>query len=151
MRTVLLLLLTSLIAARCPEPSWVVDDDRIFAIVSREGQPVKHAMVQLASPDQRYNATTDENGRFLIPAVAVGKYTLVVKGWGEALLEVRGWKRGAINRPVLLLSSTNKMSSAHTSSKLISNHSCGPTIEPEAAPPVYNLTRQRRGFGSVGL
>jgi hypothetical protein len=90
LRTVLLLFLTSLIAARCPEPSWVVDDDRIFAIVSREGQPVKHAMVQLASPDQRYNATTDENGRFLIPAVAVGKYTLVVKGMGRGALGGQG-------------------------------------------------------------
>jgi hypothetical protein len=107
-KLVALLLLTSFAAAHCPEPSWVVDDDRIGGVVLKEGQPLKHAMVQLSSPVQEYSAITDEKGAFLIRGVAVGKYSFAVKGWGEAHLEVRGWHRGAINRPVLLFSSTRR-------------------------------------------
>jgi hypothetical protein len=81
-RVVLLLLLTSQLAAHCPEPSGVVDDDEICAIVSKNGQPVRHAMVQLSFSDQRYTATTDENGRFQIPAVAVVGALAVLFGVG---------------------------------------------------------------------
>jgi hypothetical protein len=105
---IVLLLLTSFAAARCPEPTWVVDDDRIDGFVSEEGKPLKHAKVHLSSPAQEYSAITDEKGAFLIRGVAVGKYSFAVKGWGEAHLEVRGWHRGAINRPVLLFSSMRR-------------------------------------------
>jgi hypothetical protein len=106
----LLLILTSFAAARCPEPnpSWVVDDDRIDGVVSIEGRPVKHAKVQLSSPTQDYSAITDGEGGFLIPNVAVGSYSFVIKGWGEAHLQVKGWHRGGINRPVLLFNSIKR-------------------------------------------
>jgi hypothetical protein len=107
-KLVVLLLLTSFAAAHCPEPSWVVDDDRIDGVVSKEGQPLKRAMVELSSPAQKYSAITDEKGAFLIRGVAVGKYSFTVTGWGEARLEFRGWHRGAINRPVLLFSSMRR-------------------------------------------
>jgi len=107
-RLIALLLLTSFAAASCPEPSWVVDDDRIAGVVSKEGQPVKLATVQLSSSSEEYSVITDEKGAFLIPSVAVGKYSFAVKGWGEAHLEVRGWHRGTINRPVLLFSSMKR-------------------------------------------
>jgi carboxypeptidase family protein len=105
---IVLLLLTSFAAARCPAPSWIVDDDRIDGIVSKDGQPLKHATVQLFSPAQQYSAITDEKGAFLIRGIAVGKYSFAVKGWGEAYLDVRGWHRGALNRPVLLFSSMRR-------------------------------------------
>jgi hypothetical protein len=106
----LLLNLTSFAAVRCPEPnpSWVVDDDRVDGVVSTEGRPLKHAEVQLFDPTQDYGAITDAEGAFLIPNVAVGSYSFVVKGWGKAHLEVRGWHRGKINRPVLLFNSTKR-------------------------------------------
>jgi hypothetical protein len=107
-RLIVLLLLTSFAAANCPEPSWVVYDDRIAGVISKEGQPLKHATVQLSSSAQEYSAITDEKGAFLIRNVAVGKYSFAVKGWGEAHLEVRGWHRGTINRPVLLFSSMKR-------------------------------------------
>jgi hypothetical protein len=109
-KLVIFLLLTSFgaFAARCPDPSWVVDDDRIDAVISNEGQPLKHAKVQLSSPTQQYSAVTDKKGAFLIPKVAVGNYSFAVKGWGEAHLEVKGWHRGGINRPVLLFNSIRR-------------------------------------------
>lgn len=105
----LLLILTSFAAARCPDsnPSWVVDDDRVDGVVSIEGQPLKLAEVQLFSATQNYSAITDAEGAFLIRRVAVGSYSFVVKGWGKAHLDVRGWHRGEINRPILLFNSTN--------------------------------------------
>jgi hypothetical protein len=106
----LLLILTPFAAARCPQPnpSWVLDDDRVDGVVSTEGRPLKHAEVQLFSPTQDYRAITDAEGAFLIANVAVGSYSFVVKGWGKAHLEVRGWHRGEINRPVLLFNSTKR-------------------------------------------
>ena len=103
----LLLILPSITAARCPEPnpSWVIDDDRIHANVSIDARPLEHAKVQLSSPTAHYSAVTDKEGAFLIPKVAVGSYSFVIKGWGEAHLQVRGWHRGAINRPVLSFNS----------------------------------------------
>jgi len=58
-------------AARCPEPnpSWVVDDDRIDGVVSVEGQPLKHEKIQLSSSTSHYSAVTDGKGAFLIPNV----------------------------------------------------------------------------------
>jgi hypothetical protein len=106
----LLILLASVAAARCPPPvpSWVVDDDRIDAVVSVEGLPLKQATIQLFSPNAHYSAVTDSKGAFLISNVAVGNYSFVIKEWGEAHLQVRGWRRGGINRPVLLLNSINR-------------------------------------------
>ena len=104
---IILLLLTST-AAHCPDPSWIVDDDRIDGVVSKEGQPLKHARVQLSSPMHEYHTMTDDKGEFLIEGVAVGKYLFVVKGWGKAHLDVRGWHRGAINRPVLLFNTIRR-------------------------------------------
>jgi hypothetical protein len=93
-------------AMRCPDnPSWIVDDDRIDAVVSVKGRPLKHAEVRLSSSNQEYRAITDRGGAFLIPNVAVGSYSFRVQGWGEAHLEVKGWHRRAINRPVLFFSS----------------------------------------------
>ncbi|MBV9147657.1 MAG: carboxypeptidase regulatory-like domain-containing protein [Acidobacteria bacterium] len=106
----LILTLTfSAAAARCPEPnpSWVVDDDRIDGIVSIEGRPLKRANIQLSSAARTYRAVTDAKGAFLIPSVAVGSYTFVAHGWGKAHLEIKGWHRGAINRPVLSFNSVN--------------------------------------------
>jgi hypothetical protein len=103
-----MLLLLSFTGVHCPDPSWIVDDDRIDGIVEREGQPLKHARVQLSSSVQEYHAITDEKGAFLIRDVAVGKYSFVIKGWGEAQLDIRGWHRGAINRPVLLFLSMRR-------------------------------------------
>ena len=102
----LLLLLASIASARCPEPnpSWAVDDDRIAVVVSVEGRPLKRANVQLSSPTARYNAVTDATGAFLIPNVAPGSYSFVVKGWGEAHIQIKGWHRGQINRPAFLFS-----------------------------------------------
>jgi hypothetical protein len=78
-RLIVLLLLTSFAATHCAEPSWVVEDDRIDGLVSKEGQALTHAMVQLSSPPQEYSAITDEKGAFLIRGVAVGKYSFAVK------------------------------------------------------------------------
>jgi hypothetical protein len=107
-RLAVLVLLTSFGVAYCHEPSWVVDDDRIVGVVSRDGQPLKHSAVQLSSGVQGDSAITDEKGAFLIRDVAIGKYSFAVKGWGEANLEIRGWHRGAINRPVLLFPSMRR-------------------------------------------
>ena len=87
-----LLLLASVGAAQCPEPNpaWVVDDDRVEGIVSVEGRPMKHAKIQLSSPTVHYSAVTDAKGAFLIPNVAFGSYSFVVKGWGEAHIQIRG-------------------------------------------------------------
>jgi hypothetical protein len=103
----LLFVLTSVAAARCPKlnPSWVVDDDRIAGVISVDGRPLKEAKIQLSSPTAHYIAVTDGEGVFLIPNVAVGRYSFVVKGWGEAHLQVKGWHRGGINRPALLFNS----------------------------------------------
>ena len=103
------LVLASAAAAQCPDPnpSWVVDDDRIDGVVSVEGQPLKHVDIQLASSTTRYSAVTDAEGAFLIPNVALGNYLFVVKGWGEAHMQIKGWHRGGINRPVLLFNSAN--------------------------------------------
>ena len=93
-------------AVRCaePNPAWIVDDDRIDGVLSVEGRPLEHAEVKLSSSSQQYRAMTDTRGAFLIPNVAVGSYSFRVQGWGEAHLEVKGWHRGAINRPVLFFS-----------------------------------------------
>ena len=101
------LVLASAAAAQCPDPnpSWVVDDDRINGVVSVEGQPLKHVSIQLASSTTRYSAVTDAEGAFLIPNVVLGNYLFVVKGWGEAHIQIKGWHRGEINRPVLLFNS----------------------------------------------
>jgi hypothetical protein len=105
----LLLVLTSVAAARCPEtnPLWVVDNDRINGVMSVDGRPLKKAKIKLSSSTStaHYAAVTDGEGAFLIPNVAVGSYSFVVKGWGEAHLQVKGWHRGGINRPVLLFKS----------------------------------------------
>jgi len=103
----LLLVLTYVAAARCPElnPSWVVDDDRIAGAISVEGRPLTKAKIQLSSPNAHYIAVTDGQGVFLIPNVAVGSYSFVVKGWGKAHLQVKGWHRGGINSPALLFNS----------------------------------------------
>jgi len=74
----------------------------VSGIVSKEGKPVKHAKVHLASSEHEYNAIRDGDGRFSIWPVPLGKYSFAVKGWGEAELEVKGWHRGKINRPALL-------------------------------------------------
>jgi len=103
--------LASVAAARCPEPnpSWVVDD-RINGVISVDGRPLKEAKIRLSSstPTQHYTAVTDGEGAFLIPNVVVGRYSFVVKGWGEAHVQVKGWHRGGINRPVLLFDSIKK-------------------------------------------
>ena len=106
----LLLVLTSVAAARCPEPnpSWVVDDDRIAGVISVEGRPLKKAKIQLSSPTAHYIVVTDGEGVFLIPNVADGNYSFAVKGWGEAHLQVKGWHRGGINRPALLFNSIRR-------------------------------------------
>jgi hypothetical protein len=105
-----LLVLTSVAAARCPElnPSWVVDDDRIAGVVSVDGRPLKEAKIQLSSPTAHHTAVTDGEGAFLISNVADGSYSFVVKGWGEAHLQVKGWHRGGINRPALLFNSIKR-------------------------------------------
>jgi hypothetical protein len=106
----LLLLLASVAAAQCPEPNplWVVDDDRIDGVVSLEGRPLKQAKIHLSSPTAHYSAVTDGEGAFLIPNVVLGSYSFVVKGWGEAHIQIKGWHRGGINRPVLLFNSIKK-------------------------------------------
>jgi hypothetical protein len=104
MRLVVLLLLTSFAAAQCERTTWVVEDDGVAGIVSKEGKPVKHATVRLSSPDRQYSAVTDSDGKFSIWPVLLGKYSLAVKGWGEGQVEVQGWHRGKINRPGLLFS-----------------------------------------------
>ena len=103
----LLLVLTSVAAARCPElnPSWVVDDDRIAGVISVDGRPLKKAKIQLSSPARTLHCCYDGEGVFLIPNVADGSYSFVVKGWGKAHLQVKGWHRGGINRPALLFNS----------------------------------------------
>jgi hypothetical protein len=92
-------------ATQCPNSSWVVEDDRIDGIVAVEGRSLKHVKVQLSSSVQKYSAVTDSVGRFLIPRVPVGSYAFTVKGWGKAHLDVKGWHRGGINRPVLYFNS----------------------------------------------
>ena len=104
----LLLLLASLAAAQCEKNSWIVEDDEIVGVVSKEGKPVKHATVRLSSTDQEYRAVTDSDGWFKIWHVPVGKYSFAVKGWGEGELQVQGWHRGGINRPALLFSKHKK-------------------------------------------
>ena len=103
--TVIILLLITSFAARCPYPSWVVNDDRIAGFVSKEGRPVKLAAVELSSPVHEYSAITDKDGAFAIEGIPDGKYSFAVKGWGRATLEVKGWHRGGINRPFLQFSS----------------------------------------------
>ena len=101
MKLAVLFLLTSLAAAQCEKASWVVDDDGIAGVVSREGKPLKHAKVRLFSPEREYSAITDDEGMSSIWPVALGKYSFAVQGWGEGQLEVQGWHRGGINRPGL--------------------------------------------------
>ena len=108
MRLAVLLLLASLAAAQCERNTWIVEDDGIAGIVSKEGKPVKHAAVRLSSPDHKYSAVTDSDGSFLVWPVPVGKYSFAVKGWGEGELQVLGWHRGGINRPTLLFSKHKK-------------------------------------------
>jgi len=87
---IILLLLTLLTVAHCPDPSWVVNDDRIDGIVLKEGRPWKHAAINLSSPARDYTATTDKKGAFSMTNVAPGKYSLLIKGWGKAQLELKG-------------------------------------------------------------
>ena len=101
MKLAVLLLLTSLAAAQCEKASWVVDDDGIHGVVSKEGKPLKHAKVHLFAPDREYSAIKDDEGIFSIWPVALGKYSFAVNGWGEGQLEVQGWHRGGMNRPGL--------------------------------------------------
>ena len=105
-----LILVLASVAAACPEPnpSWVVDDDGIDGVVSVEGRPLKQAKIQLSSPTAHYSAVTDAEGAFLIPNLALGSYSFVVKGWGEAHIQIKGWHRGAINRPMLLCNSIKR-------------------------------------------
>jgi len=63
---VVLLLLAWLAAAQCEENSWIVDYDGIAGIVSKEGNPVRHATIRLSSSDHDYGAVTDRDGRFSI-------------------------------------------------------------------------------------
>jgi hypothetical protein len=102
MKLAVLLLFSSLAAAQCEKASWVVDDDGVAGVVSREGKPLKHVKVRLFSPEREYSAVTDDKGWFSIWPVALGKYSFTVKGWGQGQLEVRGWHRGRMNRPALL-------------------------------------------------
>ena len=104
MRLLVLLLLSSFAAAQCDNAAWVIEDDGIAGVVSKEGKPVNHAKVQLSSSDREYNAVTDGEGRFSIWPVPVGRYSFAVKGWGERRLEVKSWQRGKINHPGLLFS-----------------------------------------------
>src|SRR3984885_10789708 len=101
MKLAVLLLLTSLAAAQCEKASWVVDDDGIQGVVSKEGKPLKHAKVHLFAQDRAYSAITDDEGIFSIWPVALGKYSSAGNGWGEGQLDVQGWHRGLINRPAL--------------------------------------------------
>jgi Carboxypeptidase regulatory-like domain len=104
MRLAILLLLSSFAAAQCDDGAWIIADDGIAGVVSKEGKPVKHATVHLSSSDREFSAVTDGEGRFSIWPVPVGKYSFAVKGWGERHLEVKGWQRGKINRAGLLFS-----------------------------------------------
>jgi hypothetical protein len=104
MRLVVLLLLSSFAPAQCDKAAWIIEDDGIAGVVSREGKPVKHATVRLSSSDREYNAVTNGEGRFSIWPVPAGEYSFAVKGWGERQLEVKGWQRGKINRPGLFFS-----------------------------------------------
>jgi hypothetical protein len=106
MRLAVLLLLSSFAAAQCNKAAWIIEDDGIAGVVSREGKPVKHATVHLSSSDREYNAVTDGEGRFSIWPVPAAKYSFSVKGWGERQLEVKGWQRGEINRPGLFFQGT---------------------------------------------
>lgn len=108
MRLAVVLLLASVAAAQCEKNSWMVEDDRIAGVVSKEGKPVKHATVHLSSPGKEYSAVTDSDGRFLIQPVPMGKYSFAVQGWGEGEVQVDGWHRGGINRPALLFSKHKK-------------------------------------------
>jgi len=103
-RLLVLLLLSSFAAAQCDKAAWIIEDDGIAGVVSREGKPVKRATVHLSSSDREYNAVTNGEGRFSIWPVPAGKYSFAVKGWGERQLEVKGWQRGKINRPGLFFS-----------------------------------------------
>ena len=104
MRLVILLLLSSFVAAQCDKTVWVVEDDGIAGAVSTEGSPLKHGRVQLLSSGRQYSAVTDAEGRFSISPVPIGEYSFAVKGWGEHRLEVKSARRGRINRPSLLFS-----------------------------------------------
>jgi hypothetical protein len=101
MKLAVLLLLTSLAAAQCAKACWVVDDDGVAGVISKEGKPLKHAKVHLSAGDREYSSITDDQGMFSILPVALGQYSFAVEGWGEAQLEVHGWHRGGINRPGL--------------------------------------------------
>jgi hypothetical protein len=59
MRLVALLLLSTFAAAQCDKADWIIEDDGIAGVVSREGKPLKHATVHLSSSDREYNAVTD--------------------------------------------------------------------------------------------
>jgi hypothetical protein len=107
-KLIILLLLTSFAAARCPEPLWVIYDDRIGGVVSKEGQPLKHVNIQLFSSTQEYRAITDDKGGFLIPAVAVGKYAFAVNGWGRHIWRLGDGIEGQSIVPLFLFSSTRK-------------------------------------------
>ena len=104
MRLVALLLLSSFAAAQCDKAAWIIEDDGIAGVVSREGKPVRHAPVHLSSSDREYNAVTDDEGRFSIWPVPAGTYSFAVKGWGKRQLEVKSWQRGRINRPGIVFS-----------------------------------------------
>jgi hypothetical protein len=104
MRLVALLLLSSFAVAQCDKAGWIIEDDGVTGVVSREGKAVRHATVHLSSSDREYNAVTDGEGRFSIWPVPAGEYSFAVKDWGEHQLEVKSWQRGKINRPGLVFS-----------------------------------------------
>lgn len=104
MRLALLLLLASLATVQCEKNSWIIEDEGITGIVSKEGKPVKHATVHLSSSDHEYNTVTDSDGMFSIWPVPIGKYSFAVKGWGQGEVEMQGWHHRGIHRPTLLFS-----------------------------------------------
>jgi hypothetical protein len=90
-----------------------------MASFSIDGRSLKEAKIQLSSPVAHYTAVTDAEGAFLIPNVAVGRYSFAVKGWGEAHLQVEGWHRGGMNAPGASIQLDKKMSSADAGQQLM--------------------------------
>jgi hypothetical protein len=98
MRFVVLFLLASIAAAQCEKNSWVIEDDGLAGIVSKDGRLVKIATVHLLSPDHEYTAVTYSDGSFSIWPVPTGKYTFAAKGWGEGEVEMQSWHHHRVHR-----------------------------------------------------
>jgi Carboxypeptidase regulatory-like domain len=80
-------------ASRCPDPKMgqaAVGGDSISGVVLVHGEPFQFAVLGLYSTSGKLirTATTNKKGRFTLPKLAPGKYSLNVPDWGSTSFQV---------------------------------------------------------------